>query len=158
MSGSLLYRPAIWYDHIVPCFQLDISCMRSLTWQPCSWLCQPWQKSQASLPCVVLLKYFIGGFDEQCRLPQVIPDLATHNHPKTQRLPQRPSATAQWPSTFLASGNTAFYWKSLLATHPLRAKKQCQDCREAVPIEKQPSKLSPKGVNVQELKFIRRSH
>ena len=54
----------------------------------------------------------------------------------------------------MAPGNTAFYWKSLLSTHSLKAKKQGQGCSEAVPIEKQPSQLSPRGVNVQEQKFM----
>lgn len=52
MTGSLPHWPAIWSDQLVPCFQLDIPCMRSLTWQLYCWLCQPWQKSQASLSCV----------------------------------------------------------------------------------------------------------
>lgn len=154
MTGSLPHCLAIWSDQAIPCFQLDIPSMRSSPWQLRSWLCQPQLKSQARSPHVPMLKHFISGFGEQCSLPQVIPDLATHNHAKTQRFPQRPSATVLWPSAFLAPGNTAFYWKSLLATHSLKAKKQGQGCREAVPIEKQPSQLSPKGVNVQEQKFM----
>lgn len=49
MSGSLPHWPTIWSDQIVPCFQLDIPCMRSSTWQPCSWLCQLREKKPGKL-------------------------------------------------------------------------------------------------------------
>ena len=87
MTGSLPHCLAIWSDQAIPCFQLDIPSMRSSPWQLHSWLCQPRLKSQARSPHVPMLKHFISGFGEQCSLPQVIPDLATHNQRKNTEVP-----------------------------------------------------------------------
>lgn len=73
---------------------------------------------------------------------------------KNTESPRGAFAATPWPSAFLAPENTVFSWKSLLATHPHRATRLGQSCREAAPTEKQSSQLSPELVNAQELKAI----
>lgn len=149
MTGSLPHGPAIWPDQVVPCFQLDIPWMRSLTWQLWNWLCQQWQKKPGMLtPCSLVEALNLRIWWAM----QPAPGYPRPSNPQPCKNTEAPPGA--FSNSSMAKCIFGMWKHSLLLEKfacypPSKYWRQGQSCREPAPTEKQPSQLSPKGVNVQ---------